>query len=137
MEKAGGRRVFKPRVETKLSREDFRRVSDLAVLDEKTKSEVVRDAVLFYLKVREDQRNAPRETEIALAIKEMTNRITAMLARQGDYIATIHEMTYQTLSDEGRRIFEVAAHTAKQKMRRHLERDEREVAEKMRKVLNP
>ncbi len=43
------KRTFNPKVETKLTRQDFKRVDDLATMEGKTKSEVVREAVLFYL----------------------------------------------------------------------------------------
>ena len=74
------KRQFKPKLETKVRREDFQRVEDLARMEKKTKSEVVREAVLWYLDNQERLKNEPRETAIALEIEGMTNRICAMLA---------------------------------------------------------
>ena len=47
------KREVKPTVETKLSREDFKRVDDLAKEDEVSKSELVRQAILWYLANRD------------------------------------------------------------------------------------
>jgi predicted transcriptional regulator len=133
------KRVFKPKLETKLAREDFRRVDELAKSEGKTKSEVLREAVLWYLANQEQIKNEPRETAIALEIKGMTNRICAMLARQGRQIGTVYELTYNNMSrtKEGKGAFETAANTAKQKMARSVQADERDVVEAMKAALKP
>ena len=59
------KRTFNPKVETKLTRQDFKRVDDLATVEGKTKSEVVREAVLFYLAHKDEKRNEPRDRLIA------------------------------------------------------------------------
>lgn len=129
------KRQFKPKLETKVRREDFQRVNDLAKLSNKTKSEVVREAVLWYLDNHERIKNEPHDTAIALEIEGMTNRICAMLARQGRQIGTVYELTYNNMSrtKEGKEAFETAATTAKQKHARRVQEDEREVVEAMKK----
>jgi len=129
------KRVFNPRVETKLARADFLRVDDLARLEKKTKAEVVREAVLWYLDNRERVKNEPKETAIAREIEGMTNRICAMLARQGRQIGTVYELTYNNMSRtaEGRSAFDAAVNTAKQKHARSVQQDEREVIDEMKK----
>ena len=129
------KRVFKPKLETKVRREDFQRVNDLAKVEGKTKSEVVREAVLWYLDNQEQLKNEPRETAIALEIEGMTNRICAMLARQGRQIGTVYELTYNNMSltKEGKAAFEAAANTAKQKHARRVQEEERDVVEAMKK----
>ena len=47
------KREVKPTVETKLGREDFKRVDDLAKEDGVSKSELVRQALLWYMAHRE------------------------------------------------------------------------------------
>lgn len=133
------RRVFKPKLETKLRREDFQKVDELAVLEKKTKSEVVRDAVLFYLEYKEQLEYAPRESAIAESIDAMANRVCAMLARQGRQIGTIFELTYSQMSRtaEGKASFEAAATTANQKQNRAVRHDERETVEAMKKAVKP
>lgn len=128
---------FKPRVETKLSRADFKRVDDLAKEDQVTKSEIVRDAVLWYLAHRDEIKNEARDTMIAKEIEAMTNRVCAMLARQGRWMATMFELTNISMSQtkEGKEAFETARTTAAQKMARSIEKDERDLVEAMKRVV--
>lgn len=133
------KRVFKPKLETKLRREDFKRVDDLAKQEGKTKSEVVRDAVLWYLDHQEQIKNEPRDSVIAESIDAMANRVCAMLARQGRQIGTVFELTYSNMSRtaEGKATFEAASTTAKQKMARAVQKDERDLVEAMKKAAKP
>ncbi len=133
------KRVFKPKLETKLRREDFRRVDDLAKLEGKTKSEVVREAVLWYLDHHDQLKNEPRDTAMAQAIDGMANRVCAMLARQGRQIGTVFELAYTNTSrtPEGKASFEAASTTANQKMARAVQKDERELVEAMKKAVKP
>jgi stringent starvation protein B len=128
---------FKPRVETKLSRADFKRVDDLAREDGVTKSEIVREALLWYLEHRDEIKNEPRETAIAQQIEAMTNRVCAMLARQGRWMGTMFELTNISMSQtkEGREAFETARKTAAQKMARSIEKDERDLVEAMKRTV--
>ena len=128
---------FKPRVETKLSRPDFKRVDDLAKEDGVTKSEIVREAVLWYLMHRDEIKNEPRDTMIASSIEAMTNRVCAMLARQGRLVATLFELTYTSMSQtkEGKEAFDTALTSAKQKMAKAVEKDERDLVEAMKRVV--
>jgi len=131
------RRVFKPKVETKLRREDFLRVDGLAKVEGKTKSEVVREAVLHYLEYKEQKRNEERDGAIAKEIEAMTNRICAMLARQGRQIATVFELTYTNMgrTKGGAAEFEAAATKANQKMSRHVQKEEREMVDALKKAV--
>lgn len=129
------KRVFMPKVETKLTRQDFKRVDDLAKTEGKTKSEVVREAVLWYLDHVDDLRNERRDTLIAQSIDGMANRVCAMLARQGRQIGTLFELTHSQMSrtKEGRASFDAAASTANQKQNRAVTKDERELVDAMKK----
>lgn len=137
--KAAKRRVFKPKLETKVRREEFQKVSALAALEGKTKSEVVRDAVLFYLAAKEDEGYQARESALAKEIEAMANRVCAMLARQGRQVGTIFELTYSQMSRtaDGKASFESAATTASQKMARSVQKDERDLVEAMKKAAKP
>ena len=135
--KAAERLQYKPRVETKLSREDFNRVDDLAKEDGVTKAEVVREVVLWYLAHRDELRNEPRDSMITGSIEAMTNRVCAMLARQGRLIGTLFELTYANMAatKEGKASFEAALTSAKQKMAKAVDKDERELVDAMRKTV--
>ena len=131
------KREVKPTVETKLSREDFKRVDDLAREDGVSKSELVREALLWYLANRDELRNEARDSKITGAIEAMTNRVCAMLARQGRQVGTLVELTYASMSQtkEGKAAFESAAISAKQKMAKAIEKDERELVEAMKRTV--
>lgn len=135
----GKRRVFKPKLETKVRREEFQKVSALAALEGKTKSEVVRDAVLFYLAAKEDEAYQAKESALAQEIEAMANRICAMLARQGRQIGAVFELTYTNMSRtlDGKATFEAAVTTANQKMARAVQKDERDLVEAMKKAAKP
>ena len=128
---------YKPRVETKLRREDFKRVEDLAKEDGVTKAEIVREAVLWYLAHRDELRNEPRDSMITGAIEAMTNRVCAMLARQGRLIGTLFELTHANMAatKEGKAAFEEALTSAKQKMAKAVDKDERDLVEAMKKTV--
>ena len=133
------KRVFNPRVETRLAKADFQRLDKLANLEGVSKSQVVRDAVLHYLDLQDEERAKPREAEIARAINEMTNRVCGMLARQGAIVGTLYELTWMNLPDneEARKTFHSAVNRAKQKMRKKLDDDEKATAEKIKGVIAP
>lgn len=133
------RRIFKPKLETKVRREEFQKVSALAAMEGKTKSEVVRDALLFYLAAKEDEAYRARESVLAQEMEGMANRICAMLARQGRQIGAVFELTYTNMSrtTEGKATFEAAVTTANQKMARSLQKDERDLVEAMKKAAKP
>lgn len=133
------RRIFKPKLETKVRREEFQKVSALAAMEGKTKSEVVRDALLFYLAAKEDEAYRARESVLAQEMEGMANRICAMLARQGRQIGAVFELTYTNMSrtTEGKATFEAAVTTANQKMARSVQKDERDLVEAMKKAAKP
>ncbi len=131
------KREVKPTVETKLSREDFKRVDDLAKEDGVSKSELVRQAILWYLANRDEIKNEPRDSMITGSIEAMTNRVCAMLARQGRLIGTLFELTHTNMSQtkEGKASFDSALAAAKQKMAKAVEKDERDLVEAMKKTV--
>ena len=134
----GKKRKFKPTVETKLAQADSNRVAELAKAEGKTKSEVVREAVLWYLDHKEELANRDRETQIAKEIKAMTDRVCGMLARQGAALGTLYELTWMSLPNEdAKEQFRAAVTTAKQKMRNRLEKDERDLAEQLKRAVSP
>jgi hypothetical protein len=142
------KRVFNPRVETRLTRADIKRLDDAAKEAGKSRSDFTRQALLWYLDNQEKLEHDQRETEIAQAMRYATDqhvkainsgveRVCKMLARQGAAIGTLYELSWMALPDDenARAAFEAASNTAKQKMRKHVERDEAEISDKMKKVV--
>jgi|688.fasta_scaffold318038_2 hypothetical protein len=142
------KRVFNPRVETRLTRTDIKRLDDAAKAAGKSRSDYARQALLWFLDNQEKLEHDQRETEVAQAMRYATDqhvkainsgveRVCKMLARQGAAIGTLYELSWMALPDDenARAAFEAASNTAKQKMRKHVERDEAEISDKMKKVV--
>lgn len=139
---------FSPRVETRLTIADMKRLDDAAKAAGKTRADFSRQALLWFLDNQEKLTVDDREAEVAQAIRYATDqhikatnqgvdRICKMLARQGAAIGTLYELSWMALPDDenARGAFEAAANTAKQKMRKHVERDEADLATRTKKVI--
>lgn len=131
-----------------LNEKDRLKIAEMAGLQSRTKTEVAREAIRFYLDNYENIKNQSRDHEIAEAIKYATDeivkainkgvdRICKMLSRQGVAIGTLYELSWMALPDDenARKAFEAASNTAKQKVRRRVELDEAELVERQKKVI--
>jgi hypothetical protein len=117
---------------------DQKRLDALAQKDGKTKTELAREALLWYLERRENEQNLERDSAYARSINEMTNRICGMLARQGTALGVLYEVTWRSLPDEQSKMaFEGIVNEVKGKQRKRLDEDEKILVEKMRKVVKP
>lgn len=138
-----------PKIETRLSPADMDRFNAIAAALKRSRSDFAREALRWYVAHHEDIQGGTTDTELAQAMKYTADqtvkainagvdRICKMLARQGRAIATLYELTWMSLPDDenARKAFEEAATRAKQRMARHVESDERELSERMKKVLN-
>ena len=123
-----------------LSSDDHRRLSDMAKElsseHERTKTDVAREAIRWYLdhyaKVKDDR----QQSELTQALNAMTNRICGMLARQGAEVGTLYELAWQNhVENKIEARFTAAANTVKTNMRKRLTDDERRIAESMKKVV--
>jgi hypothetical protein len=120
-----------------LTERDQERLGTLAKIDGKSKTELAREAMTWYLDQRENEQNAERETVYAKSIKEMTNRICGMLARQGTALGVLYEVTWRSLPDgESKREFESIVNEVKAKQRKRLDADEKALSAKMVKVVS-
>jgi len=132
-----------------LAAEDRERLTQKAKAKNLAPTEVAREAIRWYLDNHEQLGEKGKEAEVSQAIRYATDglikainsgvdRICKMLARQGRAIGTLYELSWMSLPDDenARKAFEEAATKAKQRMARHVENDEREIAETMKKVVN-
>ena len=129
--------------------EDKERLAQKAKAKNLTSTELAREAIRWYLDYHEKTGGKAKEAEVSQAILFATeglikainsgvDRICKMLARQGRAIGTLYELSWMSLPDDenARKAFEAAVTRAKQRMARHVENDEREIAETMKKVVN-
>ncbi len=137
-----------PRVETRLASADIKRLETAAEKAGQTRAEFTRLALLWYLDNLENLEHDKRETEVAQAMRYATDqhvkainsgvdRICKMLARQGRAVGTLYELAWMSLPDDenARAAFDIAVQSAKQKMAKHVEKDEQELADRMKKVV--
>jgi methanogenic corrinoid protein MtbC1 len=142
----GNKKESQPRA-VRLSAADLVRLDERARLEGCTQSELVREAVRWYLDNSDKLTNDARESEVAKAIRyaieqhvkatrDGVERICKMLARQGIAVGTLYELTWLSLPDDdnARAAFEAAMNAAKQKMRKHVQKDEEEIAAAMKRV---
>lgn len=136
-----------PKVETRLSRTDITRLDQAAKAAGTTRSDFIRQGLLWYLDNLENLKESERESKTAQAIRyasdqivkailSATDRICGMLARQGAEVGTLYELTWRACgTPEAKEQFTAAANTAKQRQRTRLDNDERTIAERTKKVV--
>ena len=142
------KRVYSPKVETRLARKDITRLDESAKAAGKSRAELARQALLWYLDNQDKLELDLREAETAKAMRYATDqhvkainsgvdRICKMLSRQGAAIGTLYELSWMALPDDenARKAFEAASNIAKQKIRKRIELDEAELVEKIKKVV--
>lgn len=119
-----------------LTQHDQERLAALAEIDGKTKTALAREAMAWYLDHRENEQNAERDGVYAKALKEMTNRICGMLARQGAEIGVLYEVTWRNFeANKDTGAFISAANHVKAKMRKRLDADEKALTARMANIV--
>jgi len=141
------KRVFSPKVETRLTRTDVNRLDEAARLAGASRSDFIRQGLLWYLDNLDNLKDGERENKTAQAIRyasdqivkailSATDRICGMLARQGAEVGTLYELTWRACGTaEAKEQFTAAANTAKQRQRTRLDTDEKAIAERTKKVV--
>lgn len=142
------KRIYNPKVETRLARKDITRMDEAARIAGMSRSEFARKALIWYLDNQEKLTIDDRENETAKAMRYATeqhvkainsgvDRICKMLSRQGAAIGTLYELSWMALPDDenARKAFEAASNIAKQKIRKRIELDEAELVERIKKVV--
>lgn len=127
---------LKKKIDTYLSAQDHQRLLSLTKTKRKTRSELVREAVRWYLDNHEQTKPSKNDSELSKNIKNMTDRICGMLARQGAQTGTLYELAWQNhVENKMQDRFVAASNLIKGKMRKRLEDDEKAIAERMNKVV--
>jgi len=125
------------KVETYLAATDHDRFTSLCKQKHKSKSAIARDALRWYIENHEEAKAIKREDEITKSIKNLTDRICGMLARQGAQTGTLFELTWQNhVENKIEERFIAATNRVKQRMRKRLEEDERILADRMKKIVS-
>lgn len=127
---------YKSKIETYLSGVDHDRFISVCRQRKAAQSAIAREAIRWYLDNLEAMRESKIESEISKSIKNMTDRICGMLARQGAQTGTLFELAWQNhVENRIEDRFTAATNLVKSKMRKRLEDDEKAIAERMSKVV--
>ena len=127
---------YKSKVETYLSGVDHQRFLSACEQRRVAKSEVAREALRWYLDNLEEVKASKVESEVSKNIKNMTDRICGMLARQGAQTGTLFELAWQNhVENKMQDRFVAATNLVKAKMRKRLEDDEKAIAERMSQIV--
>lgn len=110
--------TFNSKIETYLAAADLDRFLSACRTKKATRAAIAREAIRFYLDCLEQNREGKRDSEISISIKNMTDRICGMLARQGAQTGTLYELAWQNhVENKVQERFVAATNTAKTKMR--------------------
>lgn len=114
---------YRSGVETELSAAEYEKFLALCEQRKMSKSALAREAIINYLNYIEETRVEQWEIEAAANIKCTTDRICAMLAKQGMHMGTLLELTKQNHQEfGGQQQFDAAVQYSSESLRKFLEK---------------
>ena len=135
------------KVQTKLTSKDLLRLDQAAKNANRTRAAFIREGLLWYLDNLENLKESERDGKIAQAITSAseqlskaiiaaTNRVCALLSRQNVIVATLYELAWRAcISDVSKQQFNEAVLSAKRKVSKKLEDDEKEISDRLKRVI--
>ncbi len=120
-----------PRVETRLHPDDYRYFERLCHDQAKTKGQLAREAILLYLKQQKNTEVQKHESEVALQVRKIADRICGLLYKLGVDCNAMARFTYQMGDDEEREAFEHCIAQAAKYMRNKMSPAEKKAAEEL------
>lgn len=124
------------KIETYISPHDFEKLLAISREQRSPRSSIAREAIRWYIENYEKLKGDRRDSELSKNIKNMTDRICGMLARQGAQTGTLYELAWQNhVENKMQDRFVAASNVVKGKMRKRLEDDEKAIAERLNKVV--
>ena len=118
-----------PRVETRLHPDDYKYFERLCHDQGKTKGQLVREVLLLYLKQQKTTEVQQQESEVALQVKKIADRICALLYKVGVDCNALARFTWEMGDDEEREAFEHCHEKAAKYMRNKMSPAEKKAAE--------
>jgi hypothetical protein len=119
---------------TRLAEPDLIRFRELTLSQKKSYSEVVRDALLFYMDHYDQAKRDELEGVYAQQLKASTNRICGLMAKTGIEVHAIIEFLRRM--DGGPELVQECLALASKRLDKGLEMQAEKVKEKMAKVVN-
>ncbi len=125
----------RPTVETKLSEDDFVRFEQLCRLEDKTKTELAREAIRYYMDHRENALLTDRESAVEQRIKKMEDRIAKLIVKVGLDVGTLHQLFWSRSDEDGRdELFTECYISAIRRLKNKLSSQEQELVDKAKNV---
>lgn len=125
----------RPTVETKLSEADFVRFEQLCRLEDKTKTELAREAIRFYMDQKENKILDERESAVEQRIKKMEDRIAKLIVKVGLDVGTLHQLFWSRSDKDGRdQLFTECYISAVQRLKNKLSNQEDELVKEAKNI---
>lgn len=116
-----------PQIQTRLSTDDSKRLASYCLAHKRTKTEVAREAIRWYLDNEENNAQKQRDTLYAQAIKKMADRIVAFLVPMRRDISSLIILSNYNIEDK--RQLQSAIKFGFDRMRKQLPAEERALAD--------
>lgn len=124
-----------PQLVTRLAEPDLIRFRELALSQNMSYSELLRESVLFYMDNYEQAKSNRLESQYAQQLKSSTNRICGLMAKTGIEVRAIIEFLKQM--EGGQELVQECISVAAKRMDQTLEKEAEKIKDKMEKFVNP
>ena len=124
-----------PQLVTRLAEPDLIRFRELALSQNMSYSELLRESVLFYMDNYEQAKSNRLEGQYAQQLKSSTNRICGLMAKTGIEVRAIIEFLKQM--EGGQELVQECISVAAKRMDQTLEKEAEKIKGKMEKFVNP
>lgn len=113
----------------RLDRDNYTRFVSLAAKERCTKTQLVRDALLFFLKNRDLKKSEESDSRYIEALKKSTNRICSLLAKLALDTSTLAHFMHANMDEYGKEQFKEAHLNAIKRVKARVNRIEAEIAQ--------
>lgn len=119
-----------PTIATKLAAPDHIKFDQFCRLEGKTKTEVAREAIRFYMNTRESELLAEQQSPLEKRVLKIENRFASLLVKLGVGIFTIESLLWSRIAEDDRgRLFSECYASGVKKMRSKLKPEEDDLRE--------
>ena len=131
------KRVFNPKVETRLARADINRLDEAAKVAKKSRADFARQALLWYLNNLDNLKAEERESPLERRIKKMEDRLAALMARTAIDVGTIFALLWRRTDQQDRKeVFNTCYMQAVKRLKKKLTGTDAEVKEIMKDAIS-